>query len=36
MHRTLIVLAFGLTLVAAQPFLPGQNVLPLGMPQSAH
>lgn len=31
MQRALLVLAFGLALVTAQPFQPGQNLAPLGM-----
>ena len=30
MQRVVALLAVGLTLVAAQPFQPGQNVVPLG------
>ncbi len=30
MQRILVLLAVGLTLVAAQPFQPGQNMAPLG------
>ena len=30
MQRALLLLAFGLALVLAQPFQPGQNLAPLG------